>query len=72
MICVAIILALTPIFSFSSDVTPGDMNEDEVLAIDGETAAKLAPVVSYHGTYGRASAHKLAIYGKSDRRTFYH
>jgi hypothetical protein len=48
------------------------MNEDEVLAIDGETAAKLAPVVSYHGTYGRASAHKLAIYGKSDRRTFYH
>ncbi|UCE26229.1 MAG: hypothetical protein JSW52_07650 [Candidatus Coatesbacteria bacterium] len=67
MSCVAIMLAFMPIYAFPSDVTPAGGEEGEVLAIDEETAAKLAMVASYHATYGRASAQNLVKFGKSER-----
>jgi hypothetical protein len=44
-----------------------ESGEEEEIAIDAETAAKLAMVVSYHSEYGQSLRFNLKKYGKSPR-----
>lgn len=61
-------LALTSICTFSADA-PAAGGEDDVRAIDSETAARLAIVASYHADFGAASMTEARRWGKSDRIT---
>jgi hypothetical protein len=63
---VVVMSVFTAVCAFSADAAPAGA-ENEVLAIDEETAAKLAMVVSYHADYGCASGYEGLTYGKSDR-----